>query len=67
MGLEMSVTDECCNSNAINDEEKILCYRTSLLFCEMLKDLEPKGYLRTELRRLKGENGQRENSYQMLY
>lgn len=53
----MSVTDEYCNSNAVDDEEKILFYRTSLLFCEMLKDLEKKGYLRTELR---GENGQRE-------
>jgi len=53
----MSLTDEYCNSNAVNEKEKILCYRTSLLFCEMIKDLETKGYLRTELR---GKNGQRE-------
>jgi hypothetical protein len=53
----LSITDEYCNSNAVDDKEKIFCYRTSLLFCEMLKDLETKGYLRTELR---GKDGQRE-------
>lgn len=53
----MSITDEYCNSNGVDDKEKILCYRTPLLFCEMLKDLETKGYLRTELR---GKVGQRE-------
>jgi hypothetical protein len=52
----LSITDEYCNSNAINTKEKILCHQVSLLFREMLKDLEKKGYLRTELR---GKNGQR--------
>lgn len=59
----MSITDEYCDSNAVDDKEKILCYRTSLLFCEMLKDLETKGYLRTELR---GKKGQREDILKVI-
>jgi hypothetical protein len=51
----MSLTDKYCDSNAVNDKEKALCYRTSLLFYEMLKDLEKKGYLRTELREIGGQ------------
>lgn len=51
----MSLTDKYCDSNAVNSKEKALCYRTSLLFNEMLKDLEKKGYLRTELREIGGQ------------
>jgi len=46
----MTLADEYCNSNAVNEKERLLCYRTSLHFCEMLKDLEKKRYLRTDLR-----------------
>ena len=51
----MTLVDEYCNSNAVNEKERLLCYRTSLHFCEMLKDLEKKGYLRTDLRAKMGQ------------
>jgi hypothetical protein len=47
----------------VDDKEKLLCYRISLLFCEMLKDLESKGFLRTELR---SQDGQRAHILKVL-
>ena len=51
----MSLTDENCNSNDLNNEEKLLCYKTALLFWEMLEDLEKRGYLRPDIRGKKGQ------------
>lgn len=52
----LSLTDEYCNSNNVIKEEKLLCYKTSLLFCEMLKDLEKKNFLRPNIT---AKNGQK--------
>jgi len=45
----MSLTDEYCNSDNMTEAEKSLYYRTSLLFCQMLKDLEKKSFLRFDI------------------
>ncbi|MCL5949809.1 MAG: hypothetical protein M1490_04970 [Candidatus Bathyarchaeota archaeon] len=46
----MALADEYCESFAIDNDERTLCYSTNLMFKDLLNDLKKKGYLRTELR-----------------
>ena len=60
----MTLTDDFCNSNTMKKEERIECYQISADLLEMLKDLESKGYLRSEIRSQVGEK--RENFHHVL-
>lgn len=51
----MSLTDEFCKSKDLRDDERRLCFQVASDFIDMLKDLDRKGYLRSELSVKKGE------------
>ena len=52
----MSLTDEFCKSKDLrDDDERKLCLQVASDFIDMLKDLDKKGYLRSELSVRKGE------------
>ena len=51
----MSLTDEFCNSQDLRKEEQTLCFQIASDFIDMLRDLDKKGYLRSELSMRKGE------------
>ena len=51
----MSLTDKFCASNDLRDEERLHCYQVASDFLEILKDLDSKGYLRTNLEAKKNE------------
>lgn len=45
----MSLTEKFCASNDLREEERPHCYQVASYFLEMLKDLQSKGYLRSNL------------------
>ena len=51
----MSLTDEFCKSQDLRKKERKLCVETASNFYDMMKDLDEKGYLRSELSVRKGE------------
>jgi hypothetical protein len=51
----MSLTDEFCKSRDLRDEERTLCVEVASNFYDMMKDMDEKGYLRSELGSEKGE------------
>lgn len=54
----MTLTDEFCNSKGMGKKEKQECYQIASDLMEVLKDLEVKGVVRSDLRSKEGE-GQR--------
>lgn len=51
----MSLTYEFCKSQDLRKKERKLCIETASNFYDMMKDLDEKGYLRSELSVRKGE------------
>jgi hypothetical protein len=51
----MSLTDKFCKSKDLRGDEPKLCFQVASDFLDMLKDLDKKGYLRSELSVRKGE------------
>lgn len=51
----MSLTDEFCKSPDLRKKERKLCVEVASKFYDMMKDLDEKGYLRSELSVRKGE------------
>ena len=52
----MSLTDKFCKSKDLrDDDERRLCFQVASNFYDMMKDLDKKGYLRSELSVRKGE------------
>jgi hypothetical protein len=57
----MSWTEKLCKE--LPKEEQILCYQLASDFWDILTDLDKKGYLRSELKEKKGEEGRVNSGY----
>ena len=62
----MSLTDKFCNSRDLREEERSLCYEFASNCQDIIKDLDKKGYLRSELR-LEQEEEERIRSMNVLW
>lgn len=55
--------DKFCNSSELTKEERILCYQRARDFHDIMTDLDKKGYLRSDLRLKRGEEGRMNSEY----
>ena len=59
----MSWTDRFCKSLELSKKEQSLCYQLASDFCDIITDLEKKGYLRSELKVKTGEKERVNSEY----
>lgn len=62
----MSLTDKFCESPDLRERERILCHKLASNFHDILKDLNVRGFLRSELKLEKGEE-ERKNAMNVLW